>query len=135
MPHVRRLRHVERRHSDRRSYRPRRDGSPLSDTLLLRLRLPVLVAVRGAALANVLAIPTSALDPRGLRDRANGRDDTLQHARSSVRFGRQSALLVLRVESIHGPTRGIQILTDTDLRREPVRHVAKHRSSAISHAD
>lgn len=88
MSDVHRLRRVEQRHSGRRPFRSRCYHSRLPNILLLRLRLTLLVAVRGVSLANGLAIPTSALDPRKLRGRINGRGNPLQHARSSVRFGR-----------------------------------------------
>lgn len=88
MPDVCRFRRVEQRHSGWRPFRSRRDHSCLPDILLLRFRLAFFVAVRGISLANRFAIPTSVLDPRELRGRVDGRDNPLQYARSSVRFGR-----------------------------------------------
>lgn len=135
MSDIRRFRRMERRYSDRRSFGPHRDDSYLPNTLLLRLRFAVLVAVRDNALAYVSAISSPLLDPRGLLRRNDGYGDTFQYARSSVRSGRQSTLLVLRMESIHGPLRRVQVRIDTDLLCELIRHVAKHESFKIYHAN
>lgn len=129
-----RLRRVEQGHSNRGSFRPRGDHSHLSDTLLFGLRLPVLVAIRGTSLAIGSAFSSSTLDFRRLRRDADGRSDSSQYASSPVRFGRQSALFLLRMAPIHGPIRDVQIPVDTDLLREPVCDVAKYRPLEISHA-